>query len=285
VGVERRWFPRKQKLLPTLRVRIVNLRPREDWIVYVHADRGTLVSRWDNLAFAPGRGVGRVFNPNPVVALGDHRPLLHGDDPADPPARTYRRVALRDLTSGHRLDGKRVSTRLTPGRVRHAERQYLFRRGARGFDETMVYHHVDAAIRYLESLGFTGSRRIFREPIPVNAHATYRAAVMSWDAITYPDFDPPCLRRLDEPLGYDDFEADGDEHDNGCIWSATLWDVFTKLGRRIADTLIVESHFQLDGFTTFARGARAIVDADQNLYGGRHTAELRRIFRRRKLEL
>ncbi len=30
--------------------------------------------------------------------------------------------------------------------------------------------------------------------------------------------------------------------------------------RAVADRLIVESHFQLDGFTKFARGARAILD-------------------------
>jgi DNA-binding PucR family transcriptional regulator len=42
-------------------------------------------------------------------------------------------------------------------------------------------------------------------------------------------------------------------------------------------TIIVESHFQLDGFTTFARGARAKIDADVNLYRGKHTAALRRI--------
>jgi hypothetical protein len=49
----------------------------------------------------------------------------------------------------------------------------------------------------------------------------------------------------------------------------------------VADRIIIDSHFQLDGFTTFARGARAILDADRNLYGGRHKAILRRIFRRR----
>jgi predicted metal-dependent phosphotriesterase family hydrolase len=42
-----------------------------------------------------------------------------------------------------------------------------------------------------------------------------------------------------------------------------------------------ESHFQLDGFTTFARGARAIIDADRNLYRGRNAETLRRVFHRR----
>src|SRR5262245_2365308 len=36
----------------------------------------------------------------------------------------------------------------------------------------MVYHHVDRAIGYLESLGYRGARAIFRTPLPVNAHGT-----------------------------------------------------------------------------------------------------------------
>ena len=53
------------------------------------------------------------------------------------------------------------------------------------------------------------------------------------------------------------------------------------LGRTKADKVIIDSHFQLDGFTTFARGARAILDADRHIYGGAHEAALLRIFRRR----
>jgi len=84
-------------------------------------------------------------------------------------------------------------------------------------------------------------------------------------------------------MTYESFDhgPDGDEHDNGQIWSATLWDIWLAVGRPIADRIIIESHFQLDGHTTFARGARAIIDADRNLFGGRHLEQLRRIFRRR----
>ena len=79
------------------------------------------------------------------------------------------------------------------------------------------------------------------------------------------------------------YHEQGDEHENGQIWSATLWDVRTALGRKAADRVILESHFQLDGFTSFARGARAIVDADRNLNGGVNEAALKKIFRRRKI--
>ena len=110
----------------------------------------------------------------------------------------------------------------------------------------------------------------------------YRDAVMTWDG-AHGDGHPPCVRRLDSDLTYESFDhgATADEHENGQIWSATLWDIWKATGRRVADRIIVESHFQLDGFTTFARGARAILDADRNLYRKRHAVILRRIFRRR----
>jgi hypothetical protein len=110
----------------------------------------------------------------------------------------------------------------------------------------------------------------------------YKLAVMSWDGALF-EGDPPCVRRLDSPHTYETFDhSSGDhEHENGEIWSAALWQVREALGRRRADRIIIDSHFQLDGFTTFARGARAILDADRNLHGGTHEAALLRVFRRR----
>jgi hypothetical protein len=111
----------------------------------------------------------------------------------------------------------------------------------------------------------------------------YRTSVGTWDAVKSSDNEPPCLRRVDERLTYEVFDHDpgADEHTNGLIWSAALWDIWKALGRKVADIIILESHFQLDGFTTFARGARAIIDADRNLYVGRHVGKLQAIFHRR----
>ena len=114
----------------------------------------------------------------------------------------------------------------------------------------------------------------------------YRAAVMTWDGLLIglrERTEPPALRHVDGDWTYDDFDVELDEHDNGEIWSATLWDIREALGRQRADRLIVESHFQLDGFTTFARGARAIIDADANLEEGRNRRRLRQIFEARRI--
>jgi hypothetical protein len=322
-------------------------------------DRATraILSKYDNLAEVSGWA--RVFDPNPVIALGDTRLLLRNGRPVQRlPAAAYATVRLRDLNGNGRLDGRRVETRPTRRRVRRADHRFVFESTEPGFDESMVYFHVDRAIRYLESLGYRGRRSIFGDALQVDAHGTtddnswyspglqrvtfgtgsvddaedgetilhefghalqdaicpdfgqsteaaaigegfgdyfaasffaarkparFRACVATWDAIDNDEFDPPCLRRVDEPLTFESFDRsrNADEHDNGKIWSATLWSIWQALGRNVADRIIIESHFQLDGFTTFARGARAILDADRNLYGGRHLRVLRRIFRRR----
>ena len=125
---------------------------------------------------------------------------------------------------------------------------------------------------------FAGSYFAAKKPL------RYRDSIISWDGLLIgleENSEPPCMRRLDSELTFDDFKPRGDEHENGMIWAATLWDVRRVLGPRLADKVIIESHFQLDGYTSFAKGTRAILDADRNLYAGRHLTKLKRIFRRR----
>lgn len=359
VGIESMWFPARTRLHPAFRVRIhrKTARTRSEWIVYVDRVTGRILGRYDNLA--ERQGWARVFDPNPVCKLDDEtavlrngRPLRHLPDDA------YTDVPLAGLRGNERLDGRRVSTRPTHGRVRKHNHRFDFACTETGFDEAMVYYHIDRAIHYLESLGYRGRRAIFRTALLVDAHGTtednswyspglrrltfgtgsvddaedaetilhefghalqdaicpdfgqsaeaaamgegfgdyfaasvfaerkpdrFRYSIASWDGIENDEFDPPSVRRVDGTLTYESFDhrPTADEHDNGTIWSATLWEVREAVDRDVADRIIVESHFQLDGFTTFARGARAIIDADRNLYRGRHQATLRRIFRKR----
>ena len=348
------WFPARTRLHPAYKVRVQRDRPRAEWLVYVDAVTGQVRSAVDNLASASGRA--RVFDPNPLVAAPGWEPLGPRRRPRRPPPESYREVALAGLAESGLLDGARVTTAPTRGRVRQRDGRFVFDSTQRGFDEAMAFFHIDRAIRYLEALGYRGPRTIFREPVPVNAHGTreddswyspgtrsltfgtggvddaedaetilhelghaiqdaicpdfgqsaqaaamgegfgdyfaasffedrkparFRTSVASWDCVTDTDHDPPCLRRVDEPATFESFDHQGDEHANGSIWSATLWDLREEVGRDVADRVVIESHFQLDGFTTFARGARAILDADRNLNGGRHVAALRRVFRRR----
>lgn len=349
------WYPARRLLHPAWRVRIHRTRPRAELITYVHAVTGSIISRYDNLAEATGRAT--VFVPNPMARAHGFEPLDGDDRVQRPPAAAYAAVKLTALRGNGRLDGRRVTTRLTSKRLRSARLDFSVPSFRAGFEEASAYYHLNEAIAYLETLGYRGPRRLFRRPVEVDArgsrednswyspgkrtltfgtgdvddaedgetvlhefgHAlqdaicpdfgqsleaaamgegfgdyfaasffagqkppSYRDAVMSWDG-AHGEGKPPCVRRLDSRLTYESFEHDAraDEHDNGQIWSATLWDIWKATGRRVADRIIVESHFQLDGFTTFARGARAILDADRNLYRGGHATILRRIFRRR----
>ena len=353
VKVEPMWFPRKKTLRPVYRVHVRRRRPRGDWLVYVDAESGRILRKYDNLAQA--RASGRVFDPNPVIALGGADGLLRNNRLLAPPVSAYVSVKLERLHTNGRLDGARVTTKPTTDRVRRSDGKFEFTSNQPEFEEVMAYFHIDAAIGRLEELGFRGERAIFTKPLPVDANGTdednswyspedreltfglggvddaedadiilhelghaiqdaicpgfgqsleaaamgegfgdyfaasffaakkqprYLALVGTWDGIKAYG---KCLRRVDEKLTFESFDhtADADEHENGQIWSAALWEIWQAVGRDVADRIIVESHFQLDGYTTFARGARAIIDADRNLHGGRHGTVLRQIFRRR----
>ena len=360
--IEMRWFPNEDKLAIAWRVRLARTEPREEWIIYINATTGGVLSKYDNLSKA--KGIARVFNPSPVTALGDHASLLANNNrPRRPPAQAYESVELKRLASTGYLDGKRVSTgaMAKKDRIKRADLQFNIASHEKGFEEVMVYFHLDTAIGYLESMGYVGRRAIFHGPVLVNPRATrednswyspwdkqlsfgtgdiddaedaetilhefghaiqdaiipdfgqtaqaaamgegfgdyfaasffadkkparYHTSVMTWDGLLLgldEGLNPPCLRRLDSKLTYKDFREKGDEHDNGQIWSAVLWDLREALGQAQADKLIIESHFQQDAFTNFSRGARAILDADANLNGGGNADLIKIAFRKSKI--
>jgi hypothetical protein len=355
------WFPDRSIVRFAHKFHFVRHRPAGDWLVYIDAETGDVLWKYDNLAQAPCRA--RIFDPNPVVALGGWTSLIVRDKPVRRvPADAYAVVPLRGLGSTGFLDGPRVTTRATPRRIRRPSGDFCCFCHQAGFEEVMAYCHIDRAIRYVESLGYRGRRSIFRAPLEVNARAggddeswymsgtrtlgfgvgavddaedadvivhefghalqdaicpdfgqspqsaamgegfgDYLAGsvfaeqkngallpcVMTWDGILCADDAksdrPPCLRRLDSDLTFESFDhtATADEHLNGQIWSATLWEIWQRVGKAVADRIIIESHFQLDAHTSFAKGARGILDADRNLFDGTHVATLKRVFRRR----
>jgi Zn-dependent metalloprotease len=107
-----------------------------------------------------------------------------------------------------------------------------------------------------------------------------RLKLGEWDAKGYQGGPQECLRRLDGPARYP-AEMEGEEHADGVIWSACLWQVRALLGAKKADTVILESHFYLSQYADFRDGADAIIMAVKNLYGGKRSRGLTRIFRDR----
>jgi hypothetical protein len=172
------WFPVRGTVRRAFKFRFAVTRKkprlRHEWIIYVDAETNVVLSRHDILAKADGRA--RIFNPNPVVALGDWNQLLDDGKPVDEvPDRAYETVALRDIGESGVLGGKhsRVNTSRTKHRVRRPQHDFTdIKNGDRGFEELMAYFHIDRAIRYVEKLGYRGERSIFTSSLPVNARAT-----------------------------------------------------------------------------------------------------------------
>jgi len=107
-----------------------------------------------------------------------------------------------------------------------------------------------------------------------------KVRIAEWDAKGYQGGPQECLRRLDSNRHYPD-DMEGEEHSDGEIWSACLWQVRKVLGRKKADTVILESHFYLNQYSDFKDGAEAILMAEKNLYGGQRNKALTKIFKER----
>jgi len=108
------------------------------------------------------------------------------------------------------------------------------------------------------------------------------ACVGEWDASTYSDSIPPCLRRTDNPLVYPR-DWRNEIHDDGEIWSSALWAVRGALGRTIGDRLAVQAYYFTSGTSTFPDAGWAVVLADWTLYDGDHRAVIESILSERGL--
>ena len=109
---------------------------------------------------------------------------------------------------------------------------------------------------------------------------TRKRKIAEWDVKGFAGGPEECLRRLDSQKHYPD-DMRGEEHSDGEIWSACLWKVRNVLGKKMSDTVILESQFYLNQYSDFADGADAILMAEKNLYGGQRDKALMKIFKDR----
>jgi Zn-dependent metalloprotease len=107
------------------------------------------------------------------------------------------------------------------------------------------------------------------------------ACIADWDAVSYSETDPPCLRRVDGKKHYPE-DVVGQAHLDGEIWSAALWHIRSTLGGAKADAVILQSHFFLSRSATFRDGAQAILlAADLLNYADAEKETIRSVFRLR----
>jgi len=152
------------------------LDPRGDWVVIWDALDGSLLERFDQACYKDGTGM--VFLPDPLTTaeaeyVGNYRDL----DDADTPELNAERilVPLRDLTFQdgiYYLAGPWVRLEdLEPpvGEIAWSPTPdgFDFSRSQQGFEDVMVYFHIDNSQRYLQSLGFL---EIQNAPILADPH-------------------------------------------------------------------------------------------------------------------
>ncbi|PYQ48507.1 MAG: hypothetical protein DMF59_15795 [Acidobacteria bacterium] len=308
-----------------------------------------------------------MFDPNPVAKL--NRPDLQdqADAASAVPDAAYSTVELLDLPASGPLAGPNVQivdTQLPRTAHADASQSLMFDRSQPQFEEVNTYFHIDRSQRYLQSLGYTGARRIVGYAIPVDPHAangtdnsffvtdtpgtgalffgdggtddaedpdimlhefghaiqesiapgafggssssesralgegfgdywsfssTYEQTIVSgrdpfcigdWDARCWLDdasqacgypSGADCLRRVDGTKTMANFivsDTPGTEHKNGEIWSSALREIFMKVGKRTADTLVLEGTFGAPIGPTFTLMAQKLLAADGALNGG-----------------
>lgn len=145
------------------KVSIPAAQPRGDWVLMVHAREGTVLSARDIRVFATGQG--KVFDPNPVVTL-ETTALSDQDDSASAiPQEAYSTVTLEDLDNTGYLRGPYVDTALTAYRAFSADLDFSFDRSQSGFEEVMIYYHIQQFQKYLQNdLGVVlGTRQVLAD--------------------------------------------------------------------------------------------------------------------------
>ena len=92
----------------------------------------------------------------------------------------------------------------------------------------------------------------------------------------------PYLRNLRQPKTYQDMTG-SNVHADGEIWGVTCWKIREALGARVADILLYESLWFLPPNAAFVDACDGITQAETELFGGEHLAELDGIFTEQKI--
>ncbi len=93
-------------------------------------------------------------------------------------------------------------------------------------------------------------------------HGHKRACLMEWDVAP-----EECLRRVNDGPTADNFNYASKDWENGKIWSRTLYRIFLLLGRKTADSLILQSHFNIStAYPSFREAADAIITANEQIF-------------------
>ena len=108
----------------------------------------------------PTTGTGLVFSANPVQDLGNENLTDQKDARSAVPLGAYHQVPLTNLDGSGFLQGQFVRVRNDTGPSAYSTTgDYRFFRDQGQFEQVMAYYWITEAQKYLQRLGFTGSRR------------------------------------------------------------------------------------------------------------------------------
>ncbi|MDC8756980.1 M36 family metallopeptidase [Janthinobacterium fluminis] len=118
-------------------------------------------------------GMGLVFDPDPRTALNND--TLTDSSPASAFDAAYANKTLADLTvtsgvytlTGPHINITNIEAPNTPPSTT-TNGVWTAKRGNNAFDDSNVYFHIDQNQRYIQSLGFTGTKSIINRPINVD---------------------------------------------------------------------------------------------------------------------
>lgn len=156
---------------PAWRV-VVEEKPHEPVAHYIDAATGDLLV--SQPLFAQITAKGRVFDTNPVVKLNDPSLRDQNDSAGAVPDAAYSVVDLLELNPTGMLIGPNVQIVDTDSPTTpHADasQPLLFDRSQPQFEEVNAYFQIDRSQRYMQSLGYTGARRVVAYAIPVDPHS------------------------------------------------------------------------------------------------------------------
>jgi subtilisin-like proprotein convertase family protein len=156
---------------PAWRV-VVEEKPHEPVAHYIDAATGDLLVSQPLFAQITARG--RVFDSNPVVKLNDPSLRDQNNSAAAVPDAAYSLVDLLELNPTGMLIGPNVQIIDTDApSTPHADasQPLLFDRSQPQFEEVNAYFQIDRSQRYMQSLGYTGPRRVVAYALPVDPHS------------------------------------------------------------------------------------------------------------------
>lgn len=130
-------------------------------------------------------GSGRVFDPNPVVALQNEDLVDRGDADFAVPAVAYRTVPLRHLDGSGYLRGSYAEIQLPTNKLAFSPADtFRYTRSNDYFEQVESYYSVDRAQTYFQSLGFTDVNNEAQALIPDGTTADNSFYSPSADTIT-----------------------------------------------------------------------------------------------------